>query len=177
MSVSKFFTTFGFICIALAVVLFWQRNNPSRIAFKSVQVNNKEEVIKKILPIRLIIESSKIDLPIIPAKVYDQKWEVSSNGVSWLDMSPIPGQKGNSVLYGHNWTNLLGNLRSVRPGDNITIVFADSSQKSFIVETTATVLPNNVSVLSQTKDETITIYTCIGLFDEKRFVVVAKLSE
>ncbi len=176
MIISKFFIAFGFICIVFASFLFWQRNNPGRVAFKStpiIKVNKNTQ--SEIYPTRVVIEKIDINLPIIPAKVHGQKWETTSLGVSWLDISPIPGEKGNSILYGHNWNNLLGNLSKIEPGDKIKILYSGASEQSFIVESTAFVAPDNVLVLSQTNSKKITIYTCAGLFDEKRFVAVASL--
>ena len=131
--------------------------------------------IKKNLPVRLIIKNLNIDLPIFSAKVIGQNWQTTSLGVSWLDISPHPGEIGNSIMYGHNWTNLLGNLIYAKPGQEIEIKYSDGKSKIFFIDKTAEVSPNDVSVLAQTKDQRVTIYTCIGFLDEKRLVIVAKM--
>ena len=173
---SKLLKAFGIVCIILAGVLFWQRNNPKRVTFLSAQIE-KETIsgVKKNVPTRLIIKNADIDLEIFSAKINGQRWETTTLGVSWLDISPIPGEKGNSIIYGHNWTNLLGNLIKVQPGNEIEIVYKDGSSKYFTVENTAKVSAKNVSVLNQTTGQKITIYTCVGLFDENRLVVVGTL--
>ena len=137
--------------------------------------NEIKSPVKKNLPTRLIIKNLNIDLEIFPAKVTGQNWDTTSLGVSWLDISPVPGEKGNSIIYGHNWTNLLGSLFKAKPGDTIEIAYQNAPNKIFTIEKTAMVSPDNVSVLNQTENVSLTIYTCAGLFDEKRFVVVGKL--
>src|SRR3989344_6678210 len=172
MHISKLFSTFGIICIVLAFVFLWQRNNPKRVMFLSTpsQIEVKS-LVKKNLPIRLIIKNLNIDLEIFPAKVNKQRWDTTTLGVSWLDFSPVPGEKGNSILYGHNWTNILGKLTEIKPGRKIQIILRDGSEQTFFVENTAVVSPKNASVLKQTSNQRITLYTCVGLFDQKRFVV------
>ncbi len=174
---SRLLSIFGIICIILAAVLFYQRNNPKRIKFsqppQAVKISNS----KNISPTRIAIKKVNIDLIIFPAKIIDQQWDISTQGASWLDISPIPGERGNSILYGHNWTNLMGNLIFVRPGQEIEITYKNGSKKIFIVDKTAIVSPTNVSVLRQTSDKRITVYTCTGLFDEKRFIVAAQLKD
>lgn len=154
--------------------MLWERNNPYRLSF-STPVRRQEPAKNKVFnpPVRIIIKDLGIDLPVIPSKIVKNKWETVTSGVSWLSISPVPGEKGNSILYGHNWTNLLGSLPRVKPGYEIQIEYQDKTRKSFFVETTGKVSPNNIGVLAQSEDERITLYTCTGLFDEKRFIAVA----
>lgn len=176
MLLSKIFSTFGIICFSLAVFFLWQRNDPSRIAFKSVPpVKQSLYPGEKNLPVRLVIKKINLDLPIYPAKINGQEWETTAKGISWLNFTPVPGEKGNSIIYGHNWENLLGKLDRIKPGAKIEIYYADAGKKTFTVNTTAIVSPNEISVLKQAEDRRITMYTCTGFFDEKRFVVAAQL--
>jgi len=178
MFLSRFFKALGIICIVLAVFLLWQRNNPKRLMFSSFFPTKVETLpLKNSQPIRLIIRNSNIDLPIIPAKIKGQRWETTTQGVSWLTLSSLPGEQGNGIIYGHNWTNILGNLLYVKTGYEIEIVYKDGTKKNFIVDHTALVSPKDVSVLNQSKDKRITLYTCAGILDEKRFVVSARLKQ
>lgn len=178
MFLEKIFKTIGCLFIFLALTLLWQRNNPNRIRFNSLPQSKEIAYLsEKNIPTQLIIKKLSIDLAIYPAKINKQRWETTTQGVSWLASTPLPGEKGNSVIYGHNWLNLLGNILFIKPGNQIEIIFQDGSRKTFIAERSAIVSPSNVSVLNQSDDKKITLYTCIGLFDEKRFVVVSKLQE
>ena len=116
-----------------------------------------------------------MDLEIIPSKITNNTWEATSQGVSHLSSSPIPGEKGNSILYGHNWTNLLGNLTKIKPGAEINIILKNREKKIFIVEYVSIVGPNDTQILADTDDTRITLYTCTGFLDSKRFVVTALL--
>jgi sortase (surface protein transpeptidase) len=49
----------------------------------------------------------------------------------------------------------------------------DGVKKEFKVEYTATVDPSQTYIIDNTKDTRITLYTCTGFLDSKRFVVVA----
>ncbi len=171
---SKVFIFLALICFVLTAFLYYQRNNPNRLAFNTNQKlsNSKSEIKEN--PIAIIIDGINLNLPIIPANITNNNWQTSNIGVSYLSISPKPGETGNSILYGHNWTNLLGNLTKVQPGEKVIIVYPKNNIKNFLVEYTQVVSPNDISVLAQTKDKRITIYTCTGFLDSKRFVVVAK---
>lgn len=151
--------------------LIWQRNVPSRLAFAAVEMA-QPTAHTNLTPKIISIPDLRIALPIIAA-IHTKSWEVTSEGVSYLTSSPIPGEMGNSILYGHNWPNLLGRLTQARPGQLIEIRFSDGSQKEFEIKYTAEVTPDQSHILSQTQDHRITIYTCSGFLDSKRFVVVA----
>lgn len=166
----------GLVCLTLNLYFYWLRYNPSKLAFlfyKPVQ----REIHATVLPVGLTIERLGIHTAIVPSEIQNNKWEVSNEAVSYLDTSALPGQKGNSILYGHNWPELLGKLPQVKPGDEIAIFFSDKSHKTFRVENTATVTPDQVHILSPSKDIRITLYTCTGFLDTKRFVVTALLQK
>ena len=94
--------------------------------------------------------------------------------MSYLATSPLPGHKGNSILYGHNWKSLLLDLPKVKPGQSVFITNHNGTKQRFIVEYTAVVDPSQTYIIDATNDTRITLYTCTGFLDSKRFVVVAK---
>jgi LPXTG-site transpeptidase (sortase) family protein len=172
----KFFTGLGISLILFGSLLVFQRNNPNRVAFANTDNNIMSvEENKTKIPASVIIPSLNINLPIYLSEIKNNKWEVTDKGVSYLKTSVLPGDKGNSVLYGHNWTNLLGNLTKIKTGEKITIEFDDKSKKEFVVTLIQEVNPDDISILNDTVDNRITIYTCSGFLDSKRFVVVALL--
>ena len=59
----------------------------------------------------------------------------------------------------------------------IMVSFTNGQKKLFEVTYTAIVSPSERDILQPSKDKRITIYTCYGFFDEKRFVAVATLKE
>lgn len=152
----KIFLFLGLVFSIATSYLFWERINPFRIS----SIDSKYQG-----PVRIVIKSVNIDLPIIPGDTKD--------GVSYLSSSSLPTETGNSVFYGHNWANLIGNLVKVKPSDNIEIIMSDGIKLNFKVAFTSIATPDQTHFISPTKDKRITLYTCIGLFDTKRFVVTA----
>ncbi len=163
-------------------LLTYQRHNPSRVAFSRAPAGTDAETIESIVlnrkhtvyPVRIVSTDLRIDLPVARAKVKDGEWDLTEQDVMYLASSPVPGTQGNSILYGHNWPGLLGNLRRAVPGQSIDIVNSDGSKHRFTIEKTAVLSPDNYTVLNNTADTRITIYTCTGFLDAKRFVATAK---
>lgn len=176
MSMYKLLAGFGIICFISAAFLFWQRYNPQRLAFAVNDYPGKTTVYDLTSsPVEIIIPAINLDLSIFPAKLQKGKWEATTKGVSWLSSSPIPGTEGNSILYGHNWPNLLGNIPKLKPGQVIKIKFIDGSTKNFVIDSTVSVSPKEVSILAPSQTSQITLYTCTGFLDNQRFIIKAKL--
>lgn len=170
-----FFLVIGLLAFTFWGYLFWQYNSPNKIGFASLpttQVEIKQTSLST--PIGIKIPRLGIDLQVEKKTITNGQWQDSKTGVAYWDGSPIPGQIGNSILYGHNWPNLLAKLPKTRPGDEIIVLFSDKTEKSFIVTDLQTVDPKNIEVLKASADTRITLYTCTGILDSQRFVVVAK---
>lgn len=162
----------GMALLIMASYLMYLRYSPKKLAFaEAPQMANQTTDVR---PTRMIIESANISVQIEEATIKNNRWPTSHSGVSYLSTSAVPGQKGNSVFYGHNWSGILGDLPKVVPGNIIRIDMSDGSVRQFIVEYTDTVEPSLTAIINQTSDSRITIYTCTGFLDSKRFVVVAK---
>ncbi len=126
-----------------------------------------------LLPSHIKISSAKIDVGIYPSTYKDNTWEYTDDGVSYLTNTPLPGSAGNSVLYGHNRPNILSNLKNLQKGDLIEINYTDGSKQNFVVSNAFAVTADQTHILNNTNDTRITIYTCYGFLDSKRWVVVA----
>ena len=170
---SKLLLILGFSFLIFAGYLFYLRYSPYPLAFEAKPKNARSEMTKDI-PTNILIPSISANLPVIPTTTDAKTWETTTKGVSYLASSPLPGEQGNSVMYGHNWTSILGKLPLVKPGQKIIISMQDGKKKEFKVEYTATVNPDQKSIIDNTNDTRLTIYTCTGFLDTKRFVVVAK---
>jgi LPXTG-site transpeptidase (sortase) family protein len=175
MNFSRILILSGLLFMLFGGNLVYQRYSPKKLEFKDLAVN--QSVVTEVKPVKIIVPSLNIENVIYSSKIENNKWEATTKGISYLSTSPVPGQNGNSILYGHNWPSLLGNLSSIKPGDTIIITSDHGKKLVFEVEYTSVVTPDDVSVLSQTKDKRITLYTCIGFLDSHRFVVVAILKE
>lgn len=118
------------------------------------------------------IPSAHIELPAYAARITGMTWQTTKRGVSYLSTSPLPGEPGNSVLYGHNWPNLLGNLHVVKPGDPVYVTRGNTTTR-FLVRYVAVVGPRESSVYAPSNDTRLTLYTCAGFLDRERLVVTA----
>jgi LPXTG-site transpeptidase (sortase) family protein len=133
----------------------------------------QENTLNYQLPRQIIIPSINIDIPIVPAEIIDGYWETASDSASFGLGSAYPGQPGNTVIFGHATNDLFGPLRKLKKKDLIYLL-TDNQWFSFRVEEIKIVLPNQVEVVSPTKDKRLTLYTCTGFNDSHRLVLIAK---
>jgi LPXTG-site transpeptidase (sortase) family protein len=135
---------------------------------------------------RLVIDSLKVDVPIVEVGVVDGQWDVSKlfTWAGHLVGTGRLGEPGNAALAGHillkdgregafRW------LERLQPGDEVQ-VYADGRRYTYQVTTTRVVPPTEVSVLAPTSDAVLTLITCTnwsilrGEYTD-RFVVQARL--
>lgn len=166
----------GISVLIYAGYLSWERIDPSRLAFITAPAPSKI-IASHILPTRILIKKLQVNVPLYPASIHKNIWETTTQGASFLTSSPLPGERGNSILYAHNWTNLFGNLVMVKPGDLVTVMYKNNTKKTFIITYTAIIAPKDVHILDNSKDTRITLFTCTGFLDMNRFVAVGLLSD
>lgn len=173
---SKILIFTGVVLLIFGSYLIFQRYNPQRLGFDNVPPASSGKQVG-IFPKEVIIKNLGIRLPVYPARIKNNKWEATTKGVSYLVTSPVPGEPGNSIIYGHNWSNLLGNLPKIKPGDKIEVLLDNNKKRTFTVAYTSVVSPDQTNILNATDDNRLTLYTCTGFLDKKRFVAVAVLSK
>lgn len=173
-------TAIGRLFILLSISLFMlggilvvRRYSPA-LAFKT-DMTEGVQIQATVIPQQIVIPLLKLDLPIVGARISKGVWDTTTVGVSYLARSPVPGEYGNSILYGHNWPTLLGSLGKLKPGDKILVRYQNAPDRSFTVQFINTVNPDQTYILHPTKDRRITLYTCTGWLDSKRLVVTAIL--
>ena len=131
-------------------------------------------VLKEELPVEIDIPSIGISLPIDVGAIKDGVWQISYNHPTFLDTSAAPGSGGNTVIYGHNKNNIFGPIRWLNVGASIEIKGSDGKTYYYKVIKTDTVNPDNLEYVMPKNEEVLTIYTCTGFLDSKRFMVIAK---
>lgn len=166
----------GVAFLIFGAYLIFERYNPQKLGFDNAPSSSFTSSAGT-FPREIIIASLSIRLPVYPAQIENNKWEATTKGVSYLVTSPVPGEVGNSILYGHNWNSLLGRLPSIKPGEEIKIVYDDKTIKTFVIQYTSIVDPSAAEILASSGDSRITLYTCSGFLDSKRFVVTAVASQ
>jgi LPXTG-site transpeptidase (sortase) family protein len=126
-------------------------------------------------PERIIIDSTKIDLPVVSVPLKNGTWEVTPHVANYAEGTSLVNKKeGNVGIFAHARLDAFGNLKKVKPGDSI-VVYGKSYRAEYTVETITKVAPNAVDVFYPVKEPVITLTTCDGFFDEKRLMVRAKL--
>lgn len=169
------FFILGLVFLFLFSYSLFQRINPWGLEKGFEQYAHASETPQSSVPQRIVIDSLEVDLPVISANIENNKFETTKDGVSYLASSGVPGKSGNVILYGHNWANILGNLPKIKVGDTVKIYASSGEFHEYKIDYTAKVTPDEVHILNQTEDARVTIYTCTGLFDTKRFVAVGTL--
>lgn len=133
------------------------------------------EEVRKSSPNRITIPVVKLDLPVEEGVIESGVWQVSKGGASHLVTSANPGEKGNIVIYGHNRSDLFGPIHWLEVGGEIKVTNQDGEEFVYRIEKTAVVSPDNLFyVLPNKEEEILTLYTCTGFLDSKRYIVVAK---
>lgn len=104
----------------------------------------------------------------------DNQWTISEQFASHLYQSAKPKQNGNIIIYGHNTRKILGNIRALKGNEIITITTKNGEDHKYQIFNIDEVNPDKVEYLKPTNQEILTLYTCSGFLDSKRFIVQAK---
>jgi LPXTG-site transpeptidase (sortase) family protein len=160
---------------------------------KKYETKRQQQLVQKIqalTPSSRAVTSSSGSQPnqvIIPSILLDQTINEGSQmyveldkGVwRWPDGS-TPAKGGNTILIGHRFTytnprGVFYELNEVKLGDQIGVIWNNVSY-DYKVSSINQVAPTQTSILDQTSQPEITLYTCTPLFAPKyRLVVVAQL--
>jgi len=114
-----------------------------------------------------------IDVDIDQEVYVEGNWTISETKASYLANSARPGESGNLILYGHNKRSIMGNLRALKGYETITLTLSDGSSRNYQIISRQEVSPTDTKLLEPTDFEVLTLYTCSGFMDSKRFVVRA----
>ncbi len=115
-----------------------------------------------------------VNVDVHPAVFANNTWSVSPTAANVVAVASRPGEAGNIILYGHNKRSVLGNLRTIKGGETVVITTADGADHFYRVTQIHEVDPSTTEFLAPTTEEVLTIYTCSGFMDSKRFIVRAK---
>lgn len=123
-----------------------------------------------------IISIPKIDIKVAVGEGIDNK--TLKYAVGHFEGTAMPGEKGNFCVAGHRsytYGQYFNRLDELEKGDEV-IVKTKKGEFKYIITESKTVEPTEVSVLNDTKDETITLVTCTPVrVATHRLIVVGKL--
>jgi LPXTG-site transpeptidase (sortase) family protein len=132
---------------------------------------------KQYLPERIVIEKVEIDLPVVYAPLVNGTWDVTPKAANYAEgTSLINDKEGNVGIFGHARADAFLRIKDIVPGDIITLTWV-SGKAVYKVVAVDTVSPDNVEVFYPVSHPVLTLTTCDGRFDEKRFMVRAELIE
>ena len=157
----------------IALFSGWRFYNARILSFKTDNVSASSET-QSSNPVSISIPSIPLTLPVEESVIADGVWEISSKGASHLDKSADPGEAGNIVIYGHNKNLLFGPIRRLKEGDLIEITSENGTLYTYRVVKTVITTPDDIEYVLPKSEEILTLYTCTGLLDSKRHIVLAK---
>jgi len=141
---------------------------------KEILASNQTLATNKVIPVRLKIWDM-INIPVEAVPLNHNQWLISETGATYLAESAGIGEPGNMIIYGHNKREILGNIRVLKGGEKFTIGGSDGKQYQYQVSWVREVDPNETRWLQPTTTHALTIFTCSGLMDSRRFIVRAEL--
>lgn len=124
--------------------------------------------------IRLRIPAINVDAP----AVLGDDWEALKAGIGMNLYSAAPGKNGNIILSGHNdiYEPSFSRFGSINARGIKSSYFNRKNAYTYSVQNIEVVLPNQVEVMAQTTDPTVTLISCYPyLVDDKRIVVTGKM--
>jgi LPXTG-site transpeptidase (sortase) family protein len=160
--------------------------------FWNTEYKNTDYIAKNtvVIPTTTTVQESRLLIPKISVSA-PITWDVADeninqaleNGVAGYKGTALPGQNGNIFITGHssyyiwaagNYKDVFALLENVDLGDKIYIQYGGGN---FTYEITSkkVVSPNDMSVLNQTNDKTLTLMTCVPVGTNlRRLIVIAK---
>lgn len=159
--------------LLISIFIGWRFYNARILSFKTDDVSASSES-QSSNPVSISIPSIQLTLPVEESAIIDGVWEISYQGASHLDKSADPGEGGNIVIYGHNKNSLFGPTRWLKEGDLIEITDENGTLYTYRVVKTVVTTPDDIEYVLPKSEEILTLYTCTGLLDSKRHIVLAK---
>jgi LPXTG-site transpeptidase (sortase) family protein len=130
-----------------------------------------KQVIQQNTPIHITIPRINIDATVKPGGIVNGQWILSDTYVHTMVLNKA---KNETLLYAHERVGLFVNLNSIQKNDRIALTDKHGKVNTYAVYDIEKVKPTELSKLYG-KENSITLYTCNGAFDQYRLVVKAKL--
>lgn len=159
--------------LLIAIFTGWRFYNARILSFKTDNISVSPET-QSSNPVSINVAAIGLNLSIEESRIVNGVWEISYRGASHLDKSADPGEAGNIVIYGHNKNSLFGPIRWLKEGDLIEIKSEEGTLYNYRVAKIVITTPDDIEYVLSKSEEILTLYTCTGFADSKRFIVVAK---
>jgi len=150
------------------------------IAPKQLLSGPEVEKINLGIPIRIVVPSVGIDLPVKFGSYnsVDQTWTLDTESAFYADRSvPSNDSNGSTLIYGHARSGLFGQLPAIANGATAQ-VFTDSGKVfSYIFVSSRQVQPDDTSIFVNSGPPSLALQTCSGPFDIYRTLVSFNLQK
>lgn len=178
---ARFYLQTGLMYVlAVGFTLLALRPAPSVASADSIlksQVQVARELPPLIMgkPTRLVIPDSGIDLTVEDG-IYnpsDKSWTLSGYNAHYALFSYLANNRsGMTFIYGHNNNSVFGALRRVTPTAGAkALIYADNGRIfEYSFESSASVTPNDTSILKYQGPPILVIMTCTGTLNEWRTI-------
>jgi LPXTG-site transpeptidase (sortase) family protein len=158
------------ISLIVGIVVYLGIGRQTNIKLDLFPPSFSSSISIRVPPTAINIQKIGKNLPIKPAIIHGNDWELFDDAVAWLSTSAAPGE-GNVILYAHDWRSLWVDLYLLKPGDIIEVQQNNIWKKYKVTQSLAIDQHDTQSILSN--ENRLTLYTCEGSFDKKRRVVYA----
>ncbi len=158
--------------VLLLIFFGWRYHQIRILSFNAQKINSTKST--GIKPVYVKSYPVGVDIEVGQTTINNGVWAILPDKVSYLIDSAGIGDSGNIIMYGHNNDDIFGPIRWIKMGAIIEVTGSDSKVYQYEVVKTDTVDPNNLEYIKNTDEEILTLYTCTGFLDSKRFIVVAK---
>jgi hypothetical protein len=152
--------------ILISIFLIWRYHQIRILSFNTKEISKINS--SSVSPVHIKAYPVGVDVDIKQAVIINGVWPIFPKTAGYII------NKNNIIIYGHNKNDILGPIRYIKIGAIVEIKENDNKSYKYEVVKTDIVDPNYLEYIKEKEEETLTIYTCTGFLDSKRFVVVAK---
>ncbi len=125
-------------------------------------------------PTRIVVPSINIDWPVVEG----DSWDELKQGIGHRVGSANPGERGNLILSGHDdvYGEPFRDLEKLEVGKDV-LVYAGGTSFRYVIKAKRVVAPNDLSVLTSSKNPIITLITCTPYrVDTSRLILIGELA-
>lgn len=156
----------------ILIFSLWRYHQVRILSFNDAEVSANAQS-GGVAPVYIKAYPVGVDIKVTPTQINEGVWMIPPSSVGFLVGSSGLGGGGNIIMYGHNSNQILGPIRWIKIGSKIELTGSDGKVYLYTVSELAEVEPSNLGYIQKTETEVLTLYTCSGFLDSKRFIVRA----
>lgn len=177
------------LLVALAILLTLILSAPQKIKSENILSAADSNPTASFEDFHLAIPGLNLDAPVIAdvdGSNKEEYFKALENGVAHFRGTAKPGEGSNIFIFGHSsfyknkpghYKEIFKNLEQVKSGDEI-ILWYQKKEFRYQVSEIKVVNPDQVSVLKPTKNEQVSLMTCVPPGTTlKRLIIIAQLAE